>query len=113
MRLSGQFQHRSSLEAPGARRVQHDVAAIVNVTGQPVDFLRLRVRVRYDFEDVVDNKRLAQAVWAHAEAAFALRDRDTFRLRYDFRVFLDRRESTRLRVPNPEHWLWLEYIFRY
>jgi hypothetical protein len=35
------------------------------------------------------------------------------RLRYDFRVFLDQRESTVVRVPNPEHWLWVEYVFRY
>lgn len=111
--ISAQFQHRSLLDAPGPRRVQHDVAAIFNVTGRPVDLLRLRVRIRYDFEDVFDNQRLSQALWAHAEAAFALRDRDTLRLRYDVRVFLDHRESTRLRVPNPEHWLWLEYIFRY
>lgn len=111
--LSAQFQHRSSLDAPGARRGQHDIAAIVNVTGRPVDLLRVRVRVRYDFEDVLDNQRLAQTLWAYAETAFALRDRDTLRLRYDFRAFLDRRESTLRRIPNPEHWLSLEYIFRY
>jgi hypothetical protein len=35
------------------------------------------------------------------------------RVRYDLRAFLDHRASTRARVPNPEHWLWLEYIFRY
>ena len=35
------------------------------------------------------------------------------RVRYDFRVFLDGRESTGARVPNPEHWLGVEYVFRY
>jgi len=28
-------------------------------------------------------------------------------------VFLDHRESTFARVPNPEHWLWVEYVLRY
>jgi len=47
------------------------------------------------------------------DAALTLRQRDMLRLRYDFRIFLDRRESTLARVPNPEHWLWVEYVFRY
>ena len=64
-------------------------------------------------EDIWDNHRLPQALWAYVDAALALRERDMLRLRYDFRIFLDRRESTLARVPNPEHWLWLEYVFRY
>ncbi len=113
LRLSTQLQHRSRLFAPSDRRRPHDVAAIVHLTGRPADPLRFHLRVRYDFEDVANNHRLAQALWAQAETAFTLRDRDALRVRYDFRVFLDRRESTRARVPNPEHWLSVEYVLRY
>ena len=94
-------------------RFQQDVAAILNVTTRPIDILRVRLRVRYDFEDIWDNHRLPQALWAYLDAALTVRERDMLRVRYDFRVFLDHRESTFARVPNPEHWLWVEYVLRY
>jgi hypothetical protein len=111
--LSGQFQHRWVGATFGGTRLQQDVAAILNVTARPVDIVRVRLRVRYDFEDIWDNHRLPQSLWAYLDAALTVRDRDMLRVRYDFRVFLDGRESTGARVPNPEHWLWVEYVFRY
>jgi len=42
-----------------------------------------------------------------------VRRQDLVRLRYDLRAFLDERESTALRAPNPEHWLSVEYLVRY
>jgi hypothetical protein len=111
--VSGQLQHRWLGDSLGNQRLQRDIAAVLNLTIRPVDLLRLRIRVRYDFEDISDSHRLPQALWAYVDAAVTLREHDMLRIRYDFRVFLDRRESTLTRVPNPEHWLWLEYIFRY
>ena len=111
--LSGQFQHRWVGTRLGGLRFQQDVAAILNVTTRPIDILRVRLRVRYDFEDIWDNHRLPQALWAYLDAALTVRERDMLRVRYDFRVFLDHRESTFARVPNPEHWLWVEYVLRY
>jgi hypothetical protein len=111
--VSAQFQHRWVGARLRSGRFQQDVAAILNVTTRPIDILRLRFRVRYDFEDIWDNHRLPQALWAYVDAALTVRERDMLRLRYDLRVFLDRRESTAARVPNPEHWLWVEYVFRY
>lgn len=111
--LSGQFQHRWVGLKLGNHRLQQDIAAILNVTTRPVDVLRVRFRVRYDFEDLWNNHRLPQALWSYLDVALSVRERDVLRLRYDLRVFLDRRESTRVRVPNPEHWLWVEYVFRY
>jgi len=111
--LSAQFQHRWVGARFGGTRLQQDVAAILNVTARPVDIVRVRLRVRYDFEDIWDNHRLPQSLWAYLDAALTVRDRDMLRVRYDFRVFLDGRESTGARVPNPEHWLWVEYVFRY
>ncbi len=113
LRVSGQLQHRWVGDKLGSRRLQQDIAAILNLTTRPVDILRVRLRVRYDFEDISDNHRLPQALWAYLDAALTVHERDMLRVRYDLRVFLDRRESTLARVPNPEHWLWVEYVFRY
>jgi hypothetical protein len=111
--LSWQIQHRW-LRGPSTRsRFQRDLAALFNITARPIDLVRLRVRLRYDLEDVYDNHRLPQTLWTYVEAALRLREADTLRARYDLRAFLDKRESTLRRLPNPEHWLWLEYVFRY
>lgn len=111
--LSGQFQNRWLDAKRDSHRLQQDIAAILHITARPIDVLRIRIRVRYDFEDIQDNNRLPQSLWAYLDAALTVRERDTLRMRYDVRVFLDRRESTLTRAPNPEHWLWLEYVFRY
>lgn len=112
IRISAQYQHEwVVLVASG--RPQQDMAALLQITAQPIDRLRLRTRARYDFEDIRNNQRLVQALWCNLEAAFTLRRRDSLRVRYDFRMFLDHRESTLARAPNPEHWLWLEYVFRF
>jgi hypothetical protein len=111
--LSAQYQHRWVDLRPVGIRPQQDIAAILTMVARPIDVLRFRLRVRYDFEDIGNNHRLLHAVWGYAEAGLTVRERDTLGVRYDVRVFLDRRESTLARAPNPEHWLWLEYIFRY
>ena len=111
--LSWQLQHRSLDASLTPTRRQHDLTTIFHVSGRPCASLRLRVRVRYDFQDLVDNHRLAQTLWGYLDSAVTVRQRDTLRLRYDFRAHLDRRESTVARAPNPEHWLWVEYLFRY
>lgn len=110
--LSGQARYRWA-GTLGGDRLQQDLSAIFNVTARPVDRLRVRCRLRYDFEDVWDNHRLPQSLWSYLDVALTLRDRDVMRLRYDLRVSLDERESTLSRVPNPEHWLWVEYVFRF
>ena len=111
-RISGQARYRWAGKL-GGDRLQQDLAAIVDVTARPVDRLRVRCRLRYDFDDVWDNHRLVQSLWVYLDVAVTLRDRDALRLRYDFRVFVDEREATLSRVPNPEHWLGVEYVFRF
>jgi hypothetical protein len=111
--LSAQLQHRWLEGLPTRVGLQRDLAGVLNFTGRPADVLRLRLRLRYDIEDVADNHRLPHTLWCYLDVAIRLRTRDTLRIRYDLRAYLDERESTRVRVPNPEHWLWLEYVFRY
>lgn len=75
--------------------------------------MRLRLRIRYHFADLFDNHRLGQTLWSYLYVMLAVREDDVLRLRYDIRAHLDERESTLRRVPNPEHWLSVEYVFRY
>jgi DNA uptake protein ComE-like DNA-binding protein len=111
--LSWQLQHRWREASLVPSRRQRDLVAIFDLRAHPIDLLRLRMRLRYDFEDLFDNHRLPQTLWVYLDTAFTTRERDTLRLRYDLRAHLDERVSTLRRVPNPEHWLWVEYLFRY
>lgn len=110
--LSGQLQYRWGGRVAGVR-LQQDFTAIFDLTTRPIELLRLRARVRYDFDDVWNNHRLPQTLWSYLDAALTVRKHDLLRCRYDFRLFLDERESTLARVPSPEHWLWVEYVFRF
>ncbi|HET6418447.1 MAG TPA: hypothetical protein VFG22_19270 [Polyangiales bacterium] len=111
--VSAQLEHAWSQIRLAAGGAQQDIAAVLSLTTQPHELLRLRLRVRYDFEDIWNNHRLPQAVWGYLNAALTLRERGLLRIRYDLRAFLDERGSTSARAPNPEHWIWLEYAFRY
>jgi hypothetical protein len=111
LRLSLQLQHR--WHGSGSAHGQRDVAGVFAISGKPFDPLGVRVRLRYDVEDVFDNHRMPHTVWLTTECTLRLRTRDALRLRYDLRAFLDERESTAVRVPNPEHWMWVEYVFRH
>jgi hypothetical protein len=111
--VAAQFKHAWNEIGLAARGVQQDIAAVLSLAAQPHDLLRLRLRLRYDFEDIWSNHRLPQTVRGYLDAALTLRERDLLRIRYDLRAFLDERDSTSARAPNPEHWIWLEYTFRY
>lgn len=111
--VSAQLQQAWSQIRLATGQAQQDIAAVLSGTTQPHDLLRLRLRLRYDFADIRNNQRLPQTIWGYLDAALTVRERDSLRIRYDLRAFLDKRASTHTRVPNPEHWLWLEYTFRY
>jgi hypothetical protein len=108
-----QLEHAWNDIGVSAGGAQQDIAVILSITAQLHDLLRLRLRLRYDFEDIWNNHRLPQTVWGYFDAGLTLRKRDLLRIRYDLRAFLDERDSTSARVPNPEHWMRLEYTFRY
>ena len=111
--ISAQYLHEWIDSNSYLDRFQQDVAAVVTMSATVADPIMIRVRARYDFEDIFDTARLEHKLWAYLEAVISLRKRDRLRLRYDVRVFLDRRASTAARRPNPEHWLWMEYLWRF
>jgi len=107
------YQHEWLDDERYPNRFRQDAKLTATFTAKPADRVRLRTRFRYLFEDISDNTFLEQSVWAYFDIAYRLRDRDKLRLRYDFVKRLDKRDSTMDRVPNPEHWLWIEYESRF
>ncbi len=69
----------------------------------PLDWLQLRLKSRYVFQDISDNTYLEQSLWTFVEAAAVPARGTRLALRYDVVAWLDQRDSTRTRVPNPEH----------
>ena len=93
---------------------RQDMSATLIGTARPVDWLRMRGRVRYLFEGFNNEEvNFEESVWGYVDAGFRVRERDWLRVRYDSYVYLDDRMSTQERVPSPEHWLWLEYESRF
>ncbi|MGE3547655.1 MAG: hypothetical protein AB7L28_27260, partial [Kofleriaceae bacterium] len=74
--------------------------------------VRLRGRVRYKDQAIEDWGYLEASLFASVDGSVRLRDRDWLRLRTDFKQWLDSRERTDLRDPNPELTFWLLYEAR-
>lgn len=94
-------------------RLRQDVNAFLMIVAKPTDDLRLRARVRWFWEDIADNARLEHSVWTYVEARYQIRRWAIPSLRYDVYAYLDRRDSTASRTPNPEHWIRFQFESRF
>ncbi|HSD87611.1 MAG TPA: hypothetical protein VLB44_08850, partial [Kofleriaceae bacterium] len=90
-------------------KFRQDIAAWFIGYYRPDPGTRIRVRVRYLDEAINDNTYLERSVAALGEYSVHLRDKDLLRVRVDGKLWLDKRDSTLNRVPNPEATLWLFY----
>jgi hypothetical protein len=93
--------------------LRQDVNAFLLVVAQPTDALRLRARVRWFWEDIADNTRLEHSIWSYLEVRYKIRPWAVPTLRYDLWQYVDRRDSTLARRPNPEHWIRLQFESRF
>jgi hypothetical protein len=85
---------------------QRDLSWWAGATFRATRDLGLVARMRYAWEGTNSPTPKEQTLWG--TAAVAWREPTTRilgSLRYDLRIWLDDRESTDLRSPNPEHWL--------
>lgn len=107
--LDLQYQHQVLDDSRYDTRYRQDVSVVGTVTAKINKEFRLRARSRYLFEDISDSTYRETNWRSYADLTYKLRKRDTLRIRYDLVMFLDDRESTKTRDPNPEHWMRLEY----
>lgn len=103
-----QYQHQLLDDQKYMDGFRQDLSGWVILAARPVDRWRFRVRTRYLFEDIQNNEHLEQSVWGYADAIYKINDRTQIEARYDIYYFLDDRENTQLREPQPAQWLWLE-----
>jgi len=89
-----------------------DLAAWGIATWNPDPSVRVRARVRYLDEAIEDNTYLERSFSGLVDAGFKVRARDILRVRVDTKLWLDDRDATLLRVPDPELQLWLSYEAR-
>jgi hypothetical protein len=113
LRVTGQVTHKLLDDPKHPNGYRNDLAGWLLATYRATDKLRLRGRVRYLNEDIGDSTTLETSLWAYADATYKLRGRDSVRVRADLYQWLDKRSSTLTRSPNPELWLWLEYMAKF
>ncbi|MBA2545223.1 MAG: hypothetical protein H0V17_36610 [Deltaproteobacteria bacterium] len=91
---------------------RQDVAGWLIVLWNPDNTVRVRARARYLDEAFRDDTKLETSLSTTIDAAVKVRKKDTVRVRADAKFFLDDRESTLAREPNPEISFWLSYEAR-
>ncbi len=105
--LEAQYQHDFTDDATYGRRMRQGSRVAFLFAARPIDALDLRLRARWDDDDLRSDTRLSESVWGWVEVGGRLRWFQPS-LRYDVRAWIDGRQSTALRRPNPEHWLHVE-----
>jgi hypothetical protein len=111
--IIAQYQHEFIDDTSVDGRLRQDALATLIVRANPINSLRISARLRYLFEDIDDNEYLEQSVWAYFDVSYVIKKVFLIRLRYDVLQWLDGRDSTQNRIPNPEHRLRLELEARF
>jgi len=91
---------------------RHDVAGWLILNWAPAQNFRLRARARYLDEAFGDDTKLETSLSTVVDAAIKVRTKDTMHVRVDNKFWLDNRQSTLDRTPNPELQVWLSYEAR-
>jgi hypothetical protein len=103
-----QYRHDFTDDPQYGDRMRQGAMVGLLFAAHPIDPLRLRLRMRWDDDDLHSDLRLQETLWGWLEIGARVRAWFQPSLRYDVRAWLDDRESTVLRRPNPEHWLHLQ-----
>jgi hypothetical protein len=115
MSLTARYQHRfvDDGRADFATSFRQDSSAWLTWMYKPVENLRLRLRVRYLFEDLTTDRYLEHSVWGYVELSYMHAKTFGFKARYEVYALLDNRDASLQRNPNPAHWLRLELEYRF
>jgi hypothetical protein len=129
--IIAQYQHEFIDDANIQHRLRQDSVAMLTIRANPISSFRIAARLRYVFEDAhfdsrhqgtnPDNPedvpgvrdRLQQSAWAYLDLSYVISKIFLIRARYDAFIWLDERDSTLARIPNPEHRLRFELEARF
>ena len=100
--ITAQYQHEFNSD-PTIDGLRQDVSAAVILRAKPIQSFRITSRFRYFFEHIADNTRYQQYAWAYLDMSYTFRRVFVVQARYDLLMWLDDRDNTSYRVPNPEH----------
>ncbi|MBI3184992.1 MAG: helix-hairpin-helix domain-containing protein [Myxococcales bacterium] len=106
--LAVHYAHTLLDDAKYQDRYRQDSAGWVEVGSKAQSWLRLRARARYLDEANDKDDYLERSVWAFLDVSVISPKALTVRGRYDLYVWLDQRDSSKERKPNPEQRFRLE-----
>lgn len=101
--ITAQYQHEVGDDPRLDGRPRQDGQATLIVRTNPIRSFRIAGRLRYLNEDIMDNHRYEESLWTYVELSYVFAKVFETRLRYDTYVWLDQRDNTLIRLPNPEH----------
>lgn len=117
--FTGMLQHQLlddglSMSSQFRTKFRQDASAWLIALYRPNPRVRIRARLRYFDEALNDDEDtyLERSFTGLVDTALTIRKRDIVRVRFDVKRWLDGRESTQLRSPNPELTFWLMYEMR-
>jgi len=107
------YQHTWRDDPTHPEDFRQDRRVWAELGGRPHDRLQIRVRSAFLDQDLGDDTTLETSWWTYAEVSWRLLPRLDVRARYDFFDWLDQREATLARTPNPENRFLLEVSSRF
>jgi hypothetical protein len=110
--LLAQYRH-DFVDDTSVDYLRHDGNFMFTVRANPVAGLNLSARLRFRAEDIHAKDRLEESVWTYFSVSYLIKKAFLIHVRYDLYDWLDTRDSTANRVPNPEHRLRLELEARF
>lgn len=111
--LGAYYQHSFRDDPSHPDDFRQDRRVWAELGGKPTDRLRLILRTAYLDQDIGDDTTLETSWWTYAEVSWRLTAQLDVRARYDFFDWLDQRDSTLARTPNPENRFFLEVTSRF
>lgn len=85
------------------RTYRQDSQAWLTILTRPIDPLRIRARIRFVDFDISSNTLLERSLWNYFDVSYLYKKAFMVSVRYDLYVWMDKRASTALRIPSPEH----------
>ena len=90
-----------------------DVSFFVQASSRPFEWLRVRARTKW-LDEGIDNDEIGErSIWSLLDVSYLIPRRGEVRVRYDNYLWLDQRDNSLARQPNPEHRLRLELEGRF